>query len=418
MKRIEVIADFHYLDSPKRIGELGYDRIRGNASYSFEYETSWLDKAKIELSADLNGFSGIQHKSGDIFLFLADVLPDRWGRRLIDKRERIIAEKEKRIPHTFNDFDYLVQVDDLSRMGGLKFCMDDEFLGSANNGMPVPPVAGLREFVDIANKYEQSDKNGKMLDEKWLDNVLIQGSSLGGARPKANVIDEDGYLCIAKIPSINDDYDIALWEHFAHNLAKKVGIDAAETRLLRLDGVKYHTMLSRRFDRSDDNRRIHFASAMTLAGLSDGADAESGHGYMDISDIFWGDAGVAEPERELKELFRRIAYNICIGNHDDHFRNHGFLLGERGWKLSPAYDMNPTNYVTQSLLVSPESNESSLNLLIESSDSYMIERAEAVRIVKEVKETMKHWREVATVCGISKTEQGRFARRLDWAVAD
>ena len=418
MKRIEVIADFDYLDSPKRIGELGYDRIRGNASYSFEYETSWLDKAKIELSADLDGFSGVQHKSGDIFLFLADALPDRWGRRLIDKREMIIAEKEKRIPRTFNDFDYLVQVDDLSRMGGLRFCMDDEFLGTANNGMPVPPVAGLREFVDIASKYEQLDKNGKMPDEKWLDNVLMQGSSLGGARPKANVIDEDGHLCIAKIPSINDDYDIALWEHFAHCLAKKAGIDAAETRLLRLDGVKYHTMLSRRFDRSNDNRRIHFASAMTLAGLSDGADAESGHGYMDIADILFGDAGVSEPENEVKELYRRIAFNICIGNHDDHFRNHGFLLGKRGWKLSPAYDMNPTNYMTQSLLVSSESNESSLGLLIESSDSYMIERSEAESIVKEVKDAMKHWREVATVCGISKTEQGRFARRLDWAVVD
>lgn len=416
MKRIEIIADFNFLDSPEKIGELGYDRIRGNATYTFEYEASWMNRSKVKLSADLSEFPGIQHKSGDIFLFLADALPDRWGRRLIDKRERILAEKENRIPRTFNDFDYLIHVDDQSRMGGLRFFMGGVSVGAANNGMPVPPVAGLREFVDIANKYELADKNGKMPDEKWLNNVLIKGSSLGGARPKANVVDEDGHLCIAKIPSINDDYDIALWEHFAHCLAKKAGIDAAQTRLLKLDGVKYHTMLSRRFDRTSDNRRIHFASAMTLAGLPDGADADSGHGYMDIADIFFGDAGTAEPEKDVRELYRRIAFNICIGNHDDHFRNHGFLLGRQGWRLSPAYDMNPTNFVTQSLLISSESNESSLRLLLASSDSYMIEHSDAEHIVCEVKAVVKCWREVATSCGISKSEQGRFAKRLDWAV--
>lgn len=415
MKTIDIIADFDFLSEPEIIGSLGYDRIRGTASYTFEFASSWLrGMRKPSLSADLSPFPGLQHKSGRIFDFLADALPDRWGRRLIDKRERILAEREKRIPRTFNDFDYLLQVDDRSRMGALRFRADNVLIGLEHDIMPVPPIASIREFVAMTHDYERAEKNGSLLREEWLENVLLQGSSLGGARPKANVLDEDGRLCIAKIPSINDEYDVALWEHFSHSLARKAGIDAAETRLLKLAGIKYHTLLSTRFDRTSDGRRTHFASAMTLCGLSDGSSADSGNGYLDIADVIFGKSGIASPQSTVRELYRRIAFNICIGNHDDHFRNHGFLLTKSGWKLSPAYDMNPTNQLTQSLLISPASNESSLSLLLDSCEYYMLEHNEAEQIVSEVRDTVRDWRSVATNCGISKSEQERFARRLDY----
>ncbi len=415
MKTIDIIADFNFLQTPGVIGSLGYDRIRGTASYTFEYAPSWLQSGRVSsLSADLTAHQGLQHKSGSIFGFLADALPDRWGRKLIDKRERILAEREKRISRTFNDFDYLLQVDDRSRMGALRFRSGDVIIGAEHDAMPVPPVASLREFIATAHDYEAAEKNGELPREEWLENVLLQGSSLGGARPKANVLDEEGRLCIAKIPSVNDDYDIALWEHFSHALAREAGIDAAETRLLKLDGVRFHTLLSTRFDRTSDGRRIHFASAMTLCGLSDGSDADSGNGYLDIADVIFGNSGVASPQTAIRELFRRIAFNICIGNHDDHFRNHGFLLTESGWKLSPAYDMNPTNLLTHSLLISPNSNESSLRLLSDSCEYYMLEYDDAEKIISEVRDALKGWRAVAASCGISKSEQERFARRLDY----
>lgn len=156
---------------------------------------------------------------------------------------------------------------------------------------------------------------------------------------------------------------------------------------------------------------------MTLCGLSDGSGADSENGYLDIADAIFGKSGIASPQSAVRELYRRIAFNICIGNHDDHFRNHGFLLTKSGWKLSPAYDMNPTNQLTQSLLISLSSNESSLRLLSDSSEYYMLERSEAERIVSEVKDTVRAWRSVATACGISRSEQERFARRLDYCNA-
>lgn len=162
---------------------------------------------------------------------------------------------------------------------------------------------------------------------------------MGGARPKANVIDTDKTLYVAKFPSRKDDYDVGLWEHFSHLLATKAGINAAKTKVLAT-GEKYHTLLSQRFDRTNDSKRIHFASAMTLLGLSDGDNATTGHGYLDIVDFII--QSCTDVERNLQELYRRVAFNICIGNTDDHFRNHGFLLTAKGWTLSPAYDMNPT----------------------------------------------------------------------------
>lgn len=253
---------------------------------------------------------------------------------------------------------------------------------------------------------------GKSPKDEWIMNLFRQGSSLGGARPKANIIDEHENLCIAKIPSLSDDYDIAIWEHFAHCMAKKCGIDVAETRLVKLSGIKHHVLLSKRFDRHG-GKRVHFASAMTLANLYDGCDALTNNGYLDIVDCIVGNAGFADVNKTLGELYRRVAFNIAIGNHDDHFRNHGFLLGIDGWRFSPAYDLNPTNYRTQSLLISSYTKESSLEVLQDSCDEYMLSHTEASAIIENIRDCMSTWRDVAVKCGISKTEQKRFEQRFE-----
>lgn len=224
--------------------------------------------------------------------------------------------------------------------------------------------------------------------DNWIAQLVQPGSSLGGARPKASVIDENKILYIAKFPSRKDDYDAGLWEHFSHLLAKKAGVNAAETRVISTSD-KYHTLLSRRFDRRED-RRIHFASAMTLLGLNDGDNANTGNGYLDIVDFILQNC--TNVEDNLQELYRRVAFNICIGNTDDHFRNHGFLLTAKGWTLSPAYDMNPTLNEYQSLLINSSTNKSDLNELLNSCEEYMLQKQPAQQIISEVLDAVKEWR--------------------------
>ena len=263
---------------------------------------------------------------------------------------------------------------------------------------------------------EEAERKNTPCEKTWIYNVWKPGSSLGGARPKLNIIDTDGSLLIAKIPSIKDTYDIGLWEHFACVLAKKAGITTAESKLLRVGPTPYHTLLSKRFDRHGD-QRIHFASSLTLTKLKDGDNATNGKGYIDIVDAMAGDIGINSLSRNSAELFRRIAFNILIGNHDDHFRNHGFLLRPDGWELSPAYDLNPTNDKTQVLAISPYSNHSSIRELYEASDYYLITKKEAEEIIKEVTSAVGQWRQVAKDIQIQATEQERFSERFEWALS-
>lgn len=318
-----------------------------------------------------------------------------------------MATQEGRAVRHLTDIDYLTQINDTTRMGALRLREGDRLLGTEYTDAPVPPLAYLREFVDMAQEYERQDEQGGTIREEWLLNLYKQGSSLGGARPKANVQDTDGSLWIAKIPSINDDYDVALWEFWAHMMAGLAGIDVPEMRLLSLPGQKYHTLLSKRFDREGE-QRIHFASAMTLCGLQDGADATTGNGYLDIVDVIVGNAGFVDPQTALEQLYRRVAFSILVRNHDDHFRNHGFLLTEKGWVWAPAYDLNPSDFNTQSLLISRDSNESSLDVLLAAAGDYIISFDHAKQIIDEVCAAMKKSRQVARQCGISEHEMERF----------
>lgn len=409
MKYIQVDIEAKCFPQTEFVGTLGYDMIRGNAAYQWEFDARWLQQhRKTSLSGDLQNAGGPQYGSGRLFGFLQDAMPDRWGRRLIDKRERLLAAQEGRAPRHLTDIDYLTQIDDTTRMGALRLREGEQLLGTEHMDAPVPPLTHLREFVDMAQEYERQDEQGGTIREEWLLNLYKQGSSLGGARPKANVRDIDGSLWIAKIPSINDDYDVALWEFWAHQMAKLAGIDVPEMRLLSLPGQKHHTLLSKRFDR-DGEQRIHFASAMTLCGLQDGADATTGNGYLDIVDVIVGNAGFVNPQAALEQLYRRVAFSIAIHNHDDHFRNHGFLLTEKGWIWSPAYDLNPSDFNTQSLLISRDSNESSLDVLLAAAGDYMLNADQANQIISEVCAAMRKASQVARQCGISDHEMERYA---------
>ena len=416
MYSIEILASFDFLPQEITIGTLEYERIKGSASYRFSYDKAFLNAfPHVNLSADFGRFLGMQAATGSLFSFLGDALPDRWGRALIDKKEHIEAKEAGRLPRTFDDFGYLVRIDDFSRMGALRLKYNGKYIGLDNGNLSVPPIAELETFIREAHLIEEAERMNQPYQKTWLDNIWKPGSSLGGARPKLNVIDTDGSLLIAKIPSVKDTYDIGLWEHFACTLAKKAGIRTAESRVLRIGPTPYHTLMSKRFDRKL-GKRIHFASSLTLTGLKDGDNAVNGKGYIDIVDAMAGDIGINSLSENTSELFRRIVYNILIGNHDDHFRNHGFLLRPDGWELSPAYDLNPSTEKTQVLAISPYSNHSSVRDLFESSDYYLLSRNETGEIIEEVTAAVAQWRQIARNIKISPAEQERFSGRFDWAL--
>lgn len=396
------------------MGELSYESLRGGDSYGFSFDEEWLRRAgELFLSADLNNYPGVQYTAAgcDIFGCFSDALPDRWGRTLLNRREQLLAQEEGRPLRRLSSFDYLLGIDDYSRMGGFRFKerADADFINSTPT-LRVPPLANIRDLEFAARQIEQSEQQNELPDKKWIAQLIQPGSSLGGARPKASVIDTDGLLCVAKFPSRQDDNDAELWEHLSHMLAKRAGISVAETRVLQTSDRR-HTLISQRFDRTRSGKRIHFASAMTLLGLHDGDNATNGHGYLDIVDfiIRYG----ADVDNNLRELYRRVAFNICIGNSDDHFRNHGFLLTPKGWTLSPAYDLNPTLSRHQSLLITATSNEADLSLLGDASEEYMLSRPIADSIISEVCNALKDWQTLASQLGVPKREIASFADR--WA---
>lgn len=409
MQKLYTYACFEWLQVPQLMGELGYESLRGSDSYSFRFDDEWLRKhGELFISADLRNFPGWQYTQpgSDIFGCFADALPDRWGRLLVARREQILAAEEQRPVRRLTSFDYLTGIDDFSRMGALRFkySPDGEFL-NAKAQLRIPPIADIKALVAASQEIEKSEEYNILPEKRWIQQLVHPGSSLGGARPKAGVIDDKGNLCVAKFPSRNDDYDVALWEHLCHLLAQEAGITTADTSVLSV-GNRHHVFLSHRFDRLSDGCRRHFASAMTLLGLADGCNAATGNGYLDIVDFILQHC--CDVEQNLRQLYRRVAFNIAVGNSDDHFRNHGFLLTPRGWTLSPAYDMNPTISNTQSLLINRSSNIADLNVLSESSDEYMIPREEAIAIIGEVKTAVARWQAVARRLKIAQREIDYF----------
>lgn len=414
MKKLWVYADFDWFKNTELIGELSCESLRGSETYGFQFSDEWLkNHGGILLSEDLNNYPGQQYTQAgkDLFACFSDSLPDRWGRTLLNRREQIQAAEENRPVRHLTSFDDLTGVDDFSRMGGfrLKENPDGNFINT-DNPLRIPPLTDIRELLHASREMEKSEEQNVLPDKKWILQLIQPGTSLGGARPKASIRDENGTLNIAKFPSRKDNYDVELWEHFCHIMARKAGINVASTRVITTDGP-YHTLLSRRFDRNTENKRIHFSSAMTLLGLRDGDNAGTGHGYPDIVDFIL--QSCTKVEENLQELYRRVAFNICVGNTDDHFRNHGFLLTPKGWTLSPAYDINPTLNEQQSLLISSSSCQSDLNLLLGACEDYMLTEKIATNIIDEVRTAMKNWRQTAARIGIAEHEIDVFSSKFD-----
>lgn len=413
MRKLLVYADFDWLENIELVGELTMDSIRGGETYGFKFDSEWLrNHADLQLSDDINNYVGMQYtqQGKDIFGCFSDSLPDRWGRTLVLRREQIMAVEEKRPVRRLSSMDYLLGIDDASRVGGFRFKEDPdgEFI-NASCELQIPPITSIRELIAASHEIELSEEKNVLPEMKWLMQLVHPGTSLGGARPKASVMDEKKQLFVAKFPSRKDMYDVGLWEHFAHLLAKAAGIDCAETMVITA-GSKYHTLLSRRFDRTMAGRRVHFASAMTMLGLTDGQNASTGNGYLDIVDFIV--RSCCNVDYNLRELFRRVAFSIAIGNSDDHFRNHGFILTSKGWTLSPAYDLNPTLSREQSLLINTYTSESNLEILLDSCSDYMLSADSAKQIVEDVKRAMSTWKRVATSIGLPLSEQNMFKDRF------
>ena len=416
MRKLLVYADLHWLHTPAFVGELSYESLRGADSYGFSFAPTWLQTQRdLFLSADLNNYTGMQYTAADrdIFGCFSDALPDRWGRTLLNRREQLQAQEQRRPLRRLSSFDYLLGIDDYSRMGAFRFkeTPDSDFINS-DPMLKIPPLTDIRTLEAAGRAIEQSEAHNALPEKKWIAQLIQPGTSLGGARPKASVTDLDGALCVAKFPSRKDDYDVELWEHLCHLLARKAGIEVADTKVLKAIGP-YHTLISRRFDRTADGGRIHFASAMTLLGLQDGNNAADGHGYLDLVDFIVQHCTAVE--NNLRELYRRVAFYICVGNSDDHFRNHGFLLTPKGWTLSPAYDINPTLNTSQSLLISSVSNQAAFSQLRAAAEDYLLTRETADAILDEVQAALQDWPTLAAQIGIPCREIAQFTDR--WSLA-
>lgn len=408
-KDIYVYADWKELKVPTLIGKLSAQVTRGHEIFSFEYAKDWINsKFAILLDPELQLYSGPQYPSDgkSNFGIFTDSSPDRWGRVLMQRRETMVARQEDRKAKPLFESDYLLGVFDQFRMGALRFKLDPEgqYLDHQKD-YSAPPFIRLRELEAASLKLEDSTQmeDGDLSESLKL--LLAPGASLGGARPKASIIDTNGNLWIAKFPSRQDDIDIGGWEAVVNQLAKHAGIKTAEGYARKFTN-KYHSFLTKRFDRLQD-RRIHFASAMTLMGLNDGQSAREGVSYLHLAECIVRNS--AQANEDLKELWTRIVFNICVSNTDDHLRNHGFLLTPKGWILSPAYDMNPVVHATGlHLNITEYDNALELDLAREVASRFRLLPSEREEIIAKVLDSVQGWSDVARELGISRAEMMRM----------
>lgn len=411
-RNIEVYAHWAGLSQPTLIGVLHATPSRGKEIFSFEYSKEWLKSPQTHaLDPSLQLFQGPHYapNTQENFGVFLDSSPDRWGRFLMKRREAQLAREEKREERKLFESDYLLGVYDEHRMGALRFRTDPQgpFLDN-NKDRASPPWTSLRELEHASLELEKNDAERNPSYSKWLQMLISPGGSLGGARPKASVIDEHKHLWIAKFPSGNDENDIGAWEMVIYKLAKRAKITLADAKLEKFS-KQHHTFISKRFDRTNSGERIHFSSAMTLLQHVDGDDASTGASYLELAEfIIRQGAHVAE---DLEQLWRRIVFFICVSNVDDHLRNHGFLLQPNGWRLSPAFDMNPiASGEGLKLNISESDNAQDLNLAKEVAEYFRIKPDRANEIISEVIDAVKNWQKEATAIGISKSEQEKMAR--------
>ncbi|MCK4531062.1 MAG: HipA domain-containing protein [Candidatus Marinimicrobia bacterium] len=412
MKTINVYFDWNYLPEINKIGSLRTDVIRGSEVFSFEYDRLWLEGSFSQtLDPDLDYYPGsqyLQNKKVNFGMFL-DSSPDRWGRMLMNRKEAIDASNEKRPQKTLLESDYLLGLDDATRMGALRFKLDEnsDFL-SNNENIEVPPISNIRELEQACNNVEKDEFFENENAGKWLKILFAPGSSLGGARPKANIYNTDRSLWIAKFPSKNDNIDTGAWEYIVNKMAKDLNINVATGKAQKFLGNR-HTYLTKRFDRSN-GKRLHYASAMTLLGLIDG---KNDIGYLDIVKII--EKYGSSPTKDIRELWRRIVFSVAISNTDDHLRNHGFLLTPSGWELSPAFDINPISDGMGLSLNIDDNNNNSLDfdLCLEVIGYFRVNENEAVDFIVKTKEVVSQWKRMAKTLNVPSTDISLMERAFN-----
>ncbi|PCJ29642.1 MAG: toxin HipA [Moraxellaceae bacterium] len=398
---VYVYADWEDFTDPMLVGTLRSSVIKSKEHFSFSYDQAWLQSPYAQkIDPDLNLYPGDQHSpDSNNFRAFLDSCPDRWGRLLMKRREAIVARQEGRKPCVLHEVDYLLGVHDLYRQGALRFKRDPngDFLDNEEK-LTAPPISSLRELEHAALQVE----NGNSEDPeylKWLTMLMSPGSSLGGARPKASVVDEQDHLWIAKFPSRYDDYDIAVWEYLVYQLALNAGIDMSESRIEKFNS-HHHTFLTKRFDRSKEGR-LHFTSAMTQLGYYDGDYDAS---YLELAQ-FLTEQG-SNTKSDLAQLWRRMVFNIAVSNTDDHLRNHGFIYHHGGWILSPAYDVNPVTPANGlHLNITDDNNSLDYDLAMKVINFFQLSEPEADAIKNEVLTSVQQWKTVAKEIGISRSEQ-------------
>lgn len=403
-KNIFVYGDWESLGQPTLIGILNADLLRGKEIFSFEYDTDWLKTQKFSFfDPDLQLYKGRQYtqQNKNLFGFFTDSCPDRWGRLLITRREAIEAREENRSPRKMLESDFLIEIQDISRMGALRFKTDKEGPFLADNAKYAIPIwTNIRELEQASYLLEKEDISLEE-EKKKLQMLIYPGSSLGGARPKATVQAPDGSLWIAKFPSRHDESDSGAWEMVTHELASLCGLNVPEARCERFSR-NGSTFLVKRFDRSSENKRIHFVSAMTALGKIDGNNAQDGTSYLDIVQCIKQQG--SKPKDDLTELWKRIVFSIAVTNTDDHLRNHGFLFDKTGLRLSPMYDVNPDpDGIGLSLNIDDMDNSLDFDVAIEASKYFDIRKDDASRIVSDMKQNIKQWKSVAQKLGIPRT---------------
>jgi serine/threonine-protein kinase HipA len=402
-----VYAHWLGMESPVLMGILKTIPDRGSLIFSFSYDDKWLSrKDSFYLDPNLHFYSGPQYPSAgkENFEIFLDSSPDRWGKLLMRRREAAVARKEGRKEKQLNELDYLLGVFDGHRMGAMRFKLSEDgaFLND-NKQMASPPWTSLRDLEYASLQLEKDDAINDPEYMNWLTILIVPGSSLGGARPKASVVDPKGNLWIAKFPSGSDERNIGGWEKVTHTLAGMAGVTMPDGQAQKFNS-KHHTFLNKRFDRTDAGKRIHFASAMTLLGYNDGTDHKDGVSYLELAEFIGRYGG--RPDADIRQLWRRIVFYICISNTDDHLRNHGFLLTEKGWLLSPAFDVNPEP-LNKGLTLNISETDNSLNLDLarEVAESFRLNEKEAEAIINKITKAVSQWRSVATSLKISKEEQ-------------
>ncbi|WP_240008344.1 type II toxin-antitoxin system HipA family toxin [Pseudaquidulcibacter saccharophilus] len=399
-------------DQTHIVGTLWARQNRGRESSSFEYSKEWLENPKrfsLEPALQIGRGSFHTQNNQSIFGAFGDSAPDRWGRVLIQRMERRTAREENRPPKTIFEIDYLLGVGDRARQGALRFSLENGSPYLAIDGInPIPPLIEIPKLLNAANRFANDEET-----PEDLRLLLAPGSSLGGARPKASIIDKDGSLAIAKFPKPDDEINISAWEAVALTMARDAKIPTPDFRIENIDGKS--VLILQRFDRQN-GKRIPFLSAMSMLGAED----NQTRSYMEIADALrqYG----AKADDDCAQLWRRIVFNIMIANTDDHLRNHGFLYEKNGWRLSPAYDLNPVPLDIKPRVLSTAINEveteGNLEIALEVSKHFGLKLDEAKNIISEVKNIVSNWKSYALKFGISNKEIERMTSAFDTNVTN